>query len=161
MIYCVVYPTHGHGKETDPYYGFLLLGQWPPELSVTQPTCAQKNTHTSQCVHAATMTDLQADHGVDTQQGCLQQHVVLVWPGKALKPKQPIFWLSSSISFRPVSMLVSAIFLLCQSEVFHQSVCPRDRTSSVPCFNSSSQRCCKVPLCGGLPPLVSSTSVDT
>lgn len=44
--YIVLYiKQNRHGKETDPCYGFLLLGQWPVELWATHPHTHKKTTH--------------------------------------------------------------------------------------------------------------------
>lgn len=131
VIYCPVYKTNKRGEETDPCYGFLLLGQWPLELSVTHPHMHKKNpTHikTCLCMASATIADLQADHGDDTHQGYLNTTAVRSLSLTRNDTQLERLFLatspdSSSISFRSVSTLVSMIFLLCQSEVFYQSVC--------------------------------------
>lgn len=76
------------------------------------------------------MPNLQAEHGVDTHQvfenDRPKPHAVLVWPGKTATE-----WLflttalvySSSISFCPVGTTSQ----LCQSDIFHQSVCAMTR----------------------------------
>lgn len=74
------------------------------------PSCVTTHTHTRTktclCITSATMTDLQADRGVDTHQGFFKQLTSI-----------------SSISFWPVGMLVSNICLPCRSDRFHQGVC--------------------------------------
>lgn len=60
------------------------------------------------------MTDLQADNGVDCHQGFYQYQ----YRSFALTKKDT--W-HKWLFFQPVTMLVSTMFLLCQSEMFHQS----------------------------------------
>lgn len=98
----------------------------------TKKTYHKKTPHTfkhfKRClgITLATMTDLQADNGVDCHQGFYQYQ----YRSFALTEKDTLHkWLflttalpeSSSIFFQPVTMLVSTMFLLCQSEMFHQS----------------------------------------
>lgn len=121
-----VYKIGMRGKETNPCCGFLLPGHWPLELSVTHPHTHKKtHTHASKHVYAPHQPPWQV---------CRQTVVLtlfkvfwistaqfMLWPRKTLGPSGYSLPHSSSISFQPVSMLVSIIFLLCQSEVFHQS----------------------------------------
>lgn len=90
------------------------------------PSCATTHTHTHiktcLCITSATMTDLQADRGVDTHQGFLKQLTRKRTQLKLLFLADPLPNISS-ISFWPVSMLVSNIFLPCQSDRFRQGVC--------------------------------------
>lgn len=116
--------------------GFFCWVIDPQQLSAA--TCAQKQNipqktphtfkHFKRClgITLATMTDLQADNGVDCHQGFYQYQ----YRSFALTKKDTWHkWLflttalpeSSSIFFQPVTMLVSTMFLLCQSEMFHQS----------------------------------------
>lgn len=101
-------------------------------MRTKRKTIPQKNPHTfkyfKRClgITLATMTDLQADNGVDCHQGFYQYQ----YHSFALTEKDTWHkWLflttalpeSSSIFFQPVTVLVSTMFLLCQSEMFHQS----------------------------------------
>lgn len=150
-------------KNTSPCYGFLLLGHWPQQLSAA--TCAQKQNipqktphtfkHFKRClgITLATMTDLQADNGVDCHQGFYQYQ----YRSFALTKKDTWHkWLflttalpeSSSIFFQPVTMLVSTMFLLSVRNV--PSVWSCDHFSFVACFNLSSQHC-RLWLCSSLP----------
>lgn len=124
-MWCCVYIVYEATVEnTSPCYGFLLLGHWPQQLSAA--TCAQKQNipqktphtfkHFKRClgITLATMTDLQADNGVDCHQGFYQYQ----YRSFALTKKDT--W-HKWLFFQPVTMLVSTMFLLCQSEMFHQS----------------------------------------
>lgn len=133
------------GKETEPYYGFILPGQWPPGR------CWQHTpitTHTSDgtshepppppiCRQAVVLTlmDVFLNSSSSTES--------YRWPGQTLSPSihsQLLLFLSQFKLFCPSS---AADF--CSSDVFCLSEC----CSFVPCFNFFSQRCWKkkVTLC--------------
>lgn len=126
-----VYKIGMRGKETSPCYGFLLPGHWPRELSVTHPRTHKKNTNASKRVYAphqppwricrqTVVLTLFKVFWISTAQ-------FMLWPRKTLGSSGYSLPDSSSISFQTVSMLVSTIFLLCQSQVFHQSGCVTTR----------------------------------
>lgn len=88
-----VYKTIGHGKETDPCYGFLLLGQWPIKLSTTHPHTHKQNPrrHRNVLMHHISHHDRSAGrpwcwHSLRFLKH-LQQHTVLSLTWKDTQPR--------------------------------------------------------------------------
>lgn len=136
--YIVLYiKQNRHGKETDPCYGFLLLGQWPVELWATHPHTHKKTIHIKNVfMHHTDHRDRSAGRPWcwHWSRFLKQQNTVLCLTRNDTQPKC-LFLLCQIVpqsSFWPVSMLVSY-------SCFVRSLC--DSSSFVSCFNSSSQRC--------------------
>lgn len=144
-------------KKTSPCYGFLLLGHWPQQLSAAtyaqkkKKKTPQKNPHTfkrfKRClgITLATMTDLQADNGVDCHQGFFPISVAQFCFDRERHLAQVA--ILDYCFARKFLNILSACHYACQHNVSAlsvrnvPSVWPCDHLSSVACFNLSSQHC--------------------